>query len=135
MGEVSVILYQSLWDFQSVILNSEQKDRIGVAYLEYILKVDAPSIDDFLSDHPSAQVFHDVGMRQADISKNGPDYQAFWTEVRNITGPKHYTLSHVQQLAVSEDPWAVILMISTVSRHVQDSHVLNEILSNAHMYK
>lgn len=132
----SVAFLSSLWGSQGRTLSRGQKDRIGIAYLTHILRVDELTIRGFLFGPASPNEYHAVGVRQSDVSKNDPNYAGFWGEVRDICDRRDYTDSLIRHLIASRDPWAVFSMMSNISPFPhRDSIVLREIFVNAHAYR
>ncbi|MCD4759443.1 hypothetical protein K8R33_00975 [archaeon] len=129
---------EELWNSQKTALSDDQKDRIGLAYLEYVLRIDDPTIKEFLDGVPDA--YQNVGNRQSDLSKNEIDYDVFWTRVGEICANNQYSLTQTRQLIDSRDPWAIINMMGEISRERshyphKNSRVIQKIRVNAHVYK
>jgi len=129
--------FNELWRKQSLNLEgitTEQRDKIGVAYLSHIIGVDEGTIDAFLGKGEiGEQLKADdvIGRRQGGAEKRKEDYENFWREVTE-TNPCVYSQTDLSWLIENAGIFGVFSMVW----HLQcGSDVLDRIATNAHAYK
>ncbi len=135
--EERVKYFRAMWKGQGALpmeggISCEQRDRIGVAYLEHIIGADGGIIEGFLGN-PEYPRFGEanrfVGERQGNVKPSRGNYEGFWNAVKE-TVPS-YSEEEVNWLIKTQDPHGVNSMLY----HLAGSDVLAEIATSAHAYK
>lgn len=121
-----------LWLSRERTAKTEQKDRVGLAYISKALGLGGEIASLFVEKDSDA--YHAVGMAQAGM-RDGSDLFAFWQEVKEIF-PNTFTDQDIELLASEGGIEGVFHFLWQLSYYPhRKSLVLHDLAVNAHVYK
>lgn len=120
-----------LWFSQRKTASTDQKDKVGLAYISDVLGLGEEIARGFAEGDERA--FHAVGMKQAAI--HPADTSKFWEKVRQIF-PEIYAEEDIKFLIRDGNIGAVLHFLWQIEVPLaEESSVLHQLSINAHAYK